>query len=106
MADTVVVESFWLLGGDEVLPVEQVWSLNQFLCWLLQSGLKAELFNIPNWDCPDTVKAPFYEGLERNEHSMSHILWLGVGFLERKPLAMPLECPSPTFQKLVIISWC
>ena len=38
----------------------------------------AELFNIPDWDCPDTVKAPFYEGLERNEHSMSPILWLGV----------------------------
>jgi len=40
----------------------------------------AELFNIPDWDCPDTVKAPFYEGLERNEHSMSPILWLGVVF--------------------------
>jgi len=43
--------------------------------------LQAELFNIPDWDCPDTVKAPFYEGLERNEHSISPILWLGVRFL-------------------------
>ena len=45
--------------------------------WYFQT----ELFNIPDWDCPDTVKAPFYEGLERNEHSISTILWLGVGFL-------------------------
>ena len=37
--------------------------------------------NIPDWDCPFTVKAAFYEGLERNEHSMSPILWLGIGFL-------------------------
>ena len=33
---------------------------------------KAELFNIPDWDCPDTVKAPFFEGLERSAHSISH----------------------------------
>ena len=29
----------------------------------------SEFFNIPDWNCPDTVKAPtvkFYEGLERN----------------------------------------
>ena len=38
----------------------------------------AELFNIPYWERPDALKAPFYEGLERNEHSMSPILWLGV----------------------------
>ena len=25
-----------------------------------------ELFNIPDWDCPDTVKAPLYQGLEKN----------------------------------------
>ena len=43
--------------------------------------LIAELFNIPYWDCTDTVKAPFSKGLERNEHSISPILWLGVGFL-------------------------
>ena len=41
----------------------------------------AELFKIPNWEWPDALKAPFYEGLERNEHSISTILWLGVGFL-------------------------
>ena len=34
----------------------------------------SEFFNFPDWDCPDTVKAPFYEGLERNEHSMYPIL--------------------------------
>ena len=27
---------------------------------------QTELFNIPDWDCPDTVKGPFYKGLERN----------------------------------------
>ena len=51
---------------------------------LLNIELNPELFNIPDWECPDTLKAPFYEGLERNEHSMSPILWLGVGFLGRK----------------------
>ena len=34
-------------------PKAQVW-------WYVQ---EAELFNIPYWDCPDTLKAPFYEGL-------------------------------------------
>ena len=24
---------------------------------------EAELFNIPNWECPDSHKAPFYQGL-------------------------------------------
>ena len=27
---------------------------------------QTELLNIPDWDCPDTVKGPFYKGLERN----------------------------------------
>ena len=35
----------------------------------------AELLNIPYWERPDALKAPFYEGLERNEQSMSLILF-------------------------------
>ena len=71
-----------LLKGTVILENNLIF-LYQHLAHLTFSGLmSAELFNIPDWDCPDTVKAPFYEGLERNEHSMSPILWLGVGFLE------------------------
>ena len=48
------------------------------LIFKVHTHTMTEFFNIPDWDCPDTVKAPFYEGLEKNEHSMSPILWLGV----------------------------
>ena len=30
---------------------------------LSQIYVLAELFNIPNWECPEALKAPFYEGL-------------------------------------------
>ena len=35
----------------------------------------AELFNIPDWDCKDTVKAP-YERLERLEHTCGSLRML------------------------------
>ena len=69
--------------------------------------LFSELFNIPDWECPDALKAPFYEGLEGNDLFMSPILLWEFDFWEGKLRALILECPlSPTFQKLVMNSWC
>ena len=48
----------------------------------------AELLNIPDWEWPDVPKAPFYEGLERNEQSVSHSVPMGVGFLVKAGLRL------------------
>ena len=62
-----------------------------------------------DWDCPDTFKAPFYQGLERNAYTLSPILWLGVGFLENQAWdcasGMPILSHIPkTGYKLMVLS--